>query len=384
METKYISFGHFFKFPILSYTNKYTHTHNYKKNNEYKHYSNDNWHVMNKPTNEAWIDPWIKYLKSKGLKIFLNSELIKINTYNGNIISVDINQNDNKMVLKADEYILAINPFNAEHLFNISNMDALYNQHKLLNNNTISNQISFRIGLNKTINFSKKNIAFVMADSEFNITWYPQEHSWDTNISNNKVKSLWSGTIIQSYNIGNLYNKKAIHLTKKQLLNEIIYQIIRSQSFQKLIFDNNNFNISKKNIIYSEIWFEWEYTNDNLIQKNKKWVNNTYNEQYRPTQLTKYKNLYLSGAHTKTSINIWSMEGAIESGKLAANCVLKKYNKQSCYLFEHTSPHYIKPFQNIDDLLYMLKLPNLIDTLIYIGIVILFAILYNIFLKRSN
>ena len=45
------------------------------------------------------------------------------------------------------------------------------------------------------------------------------------------------------------------------------------------------------------------------------------------------KNLFLSGAHTKTTINIWSMEGAIESGKITANHILHKYNK-------HKSPPY--------------------------------------------
>ena len=43
-------------------------------------------------------------------------------------------------------------------------------------------------------------------------------------------------------------------------------------------------------------------------------------------QKTEYENLFLSGAHTKTSINIWSMEGAIESGKITANYILDIYN----------------------------------------------------------
>jgi uncharacterized protein with NAD-binding domain and iron-sulfur cluster len=34
---------------------------------------------------------------------------------------------------------------------------------------------------------------------------------------------------------------------------------------------------------------------------------------------TEYDNLFLSGARTKTTTLIWSMEGAIESGKITAN-----------------------------------------------------------------
>ena len=39
---------------------------------------NKDWSVMNAPTNEAWIDIWVNYLKSKGVKIFNNSTLKNI------------------------------------------------------------------------------------------------------------------------------------------------------------------------------------------------------------------------------------------------------------------------------------------------------------------
>ena len=57
-------------------------------------------------------------------------------------------------------------------------MKDIYNQHKILNSKSKSEQISFRLGLNKNIKFPSNNIAFVMSDSEFNITWYPQEQHW--------------------------------------------------------------------------------------------------------------------------------------------------------------------------------------------------------------
>ena len=38
------------------------------------------WQVMSKPTSEAWIDPWVEYLKNKGVKFYFNSELKKLIT----------------------------------------------------------------------------------------------------------------------------------------------------------------------------------------------------------------------------------------------------------------------------------------------------------------
>ena len=253
-----------------------------------------------------------------------------------------------------------------------------------MNANTESKQISFRLGLDKNIAFPKDNIAFVMSDSEFNITWYPQEKHWAKNIkldSNGIIKSLWSGTIIQSYGIGKLFNKKATNLSKSQLITEIKYQILRSKSFQQLIYDNNGFYLSAKDIIYDEIWYEWKHDGAELNSVEQKWANNIYNEKYRPVQQTKYNNLFLSGAHTKTSIKIWSMEGATESGLLTTNHILNKYNLEPAYYYEHKHSVLIKPFQKIDDGLYTLGLPNIIDVIL---LVILCMIIYRFVLRKNK
>ena len=148
---------------------------------------------MNGPTNDVWINPWIKHLKENGVDILTNTELVKINYNKNNITSVEIKQNGKISQLKAKEYILSINPFNTVDILRNSKMSSLYNNFKSLTDNTKSKQIAFSIGINKEIKYPIDNIAFVMNDSEFNITWYPQEKHWKQKPS---IKSLWSGTII--------------------------------------------------------------------------------------------------------------------------------------------------------------------------------------------
>ena len=46
-----------------------------------------------------------------------------------------------------------------------------------------------------------------------------------------RIKSLWSGTIIDFEKKGKLFNKNAEHLDNDKLKKEIIYQILRSKSF---------------------------------------------------------------------------------------------------------------------------------------------------------
>jgi uncharacterized protein with NAD-binding domain and iron-sulfur cluster len=353
MNKNELSMGHLLRFPIISNIHKKKHTHNHSS--KYVHKSTDGWHVTNGPTSDVWIEPWVNYLKLKGVDILTNAELVKLNYKNNKISFVEIKQNGIINELNATEYVLSINPYNSVDILRNSKMP-LYNKFKSLTENTKSKQISFRIGINKEINYPIDNIAFVMNDSEFNITWYPQEKHWKTKP---QIKSLWSGTIIDFEKKGRLYNKNAENLDNEKLKEEILYQILRSNSFKKIIYDNNGFYIHQKDIEYIEIWYEWTF-NGTQEQTNKKWVNTVYNERFRPFQNTEYDNLFLSGAHTKTTTNIWSMEGAIESGKITANLILDKYNKPNVAHYKHDDPVFFKLIQNIDNLLYQLYLPNII------------------------
>lgn len=363
MNKNEVSMGHLLRPPVISRVHKGKHTHTHTTGNKiYHHRSTDSWHVMNGPTSEVWIKPWIKYLKSNGVEFMNNTELVRLNYKNNNIVSAEIKRTDGLYSIKAKEYIIAINPYNAVNVFKNSirtaksDIENLYNEFNLLTRNTKSKQISFRIGMEQSIKYPVNNIAFVMNDSEFNITWYPQEKHWK---AKPQMKSLWSGTIIDFERKGRLFNKSAEVLNKEQLKEEVIYQIMRSQSFQKLIYDNNGFYLDSKDIDYFEIWYEWNYINGKEEQVNRKWVNNIYNEQYRPSQKTRYKNLFLSGAHTKTTMNIWSMEGAIESGKITSNHILHKYHKPKTKLYKHIDPFIIRIFQYLDNILYFLHFPNI-------------------------
>jgi hypothetical protein len=164
-----------------------------------------------------------------------------------------LTNNINKIV-KGDEYIISINPNYVEEICINSDLTDLALIHNKLN--TINNQISFRLGFNKKIDFPKKRLGFVLMDSPYNITFYPQEDNWDTNIKlgmNSKIKSLWSGTIILPYIKGSLTNKSAISLNKDELLKEIIYQFFESKDLKSIIKQD----ITEKDIIHKEIFEDW-------------------------------------------------------------------------------------------------------------------------------
>ena len=329
--------------------------------NYIKHLFDKNpWYVTDRPTNEALIDPLVELVKSYDVEINYESTLKKINVdENNKIQSVIINDS----IICADEFVLAINPNMINDVFINSNQnnqfDQLIEQHNKLK--ITNNQISFRLGFNKKIKFDKLNHGYVLMDSVNNITFYRQ----DNFIENDKIKSLWSGTCVQVYN--NI-------MTKEQFIDNIINQFLECTDLQKQILKNNGFCLTKNNIIYNELFDEWTEENNKLVSTYPKFVNTFFNESYKPDQITKFDNLYLTGAHTKTSFKIWSMESACESGKIVANILLKKYDKKLCNIYTH------KPIciSKIDDILYKNGYPSIVDLIIIL--VLITIILY--YLKK--
>lgn len=324
--------------------------------------NNQSWYVMAKPTSEAWFNEWIKYLEMLGVKFYLNTELKKLMHRNGKVIYSELldKNNNKKITIDGGEHCICINPYNAIDIFKQSEMNTLYELHKSLE--TINNQIGFIIAFKEKIHFPQRNYGFVIIDSPYNITFYPQDHHWCNSVNlGQDVKSLWSGTCIMPYKDGGL--TKNIDEFKTSILD----QFFNSQHLIKMIKENNiGMDFSKSMVLLIDIYDEWEYKDGMIESSNKKWVNNIMNEEFRPVAKTEYENMYIGGAHCKTSINIWSMESAVESGKLVSNEILNKYSKEQCYIHNHDSNAIIKLLAHMDDILYNMNLPNILDIIIVV------------------
>jgi uncharacterized protein with NAD-binding domain and iron-sulfur cluster len=273
---------------------------------------NNSWQVMNQPTSEAWIDPWVKYLKTKGVRFHFNSHV------------------DDVMSIPSDEYVLAVSPPIKQP----------------------NDQISFRLGFNKKISFEKKNEAFVLLESPYNITFYAQDEHWSDDVDFGPLESLWSGTIIQG--------REAVKLKPKELLAEVKRQLLNSEYIRDLIKEDD--------IVYEEIFEDWYWDPKikRLVSRNPKWVNQV--GEVRPDNETSIPNVWIAGAHTKTSIDVWSMESAVESGKRASNLILKKYKLKPCVLMSHD----VK-IGKIDDPFYDAGLPHILDC--FLIVLILYILL---------
>jgi hypothetical protein len=83
-----------------------------------------------------------------------------------------------------------------------------------------------------------------------------------------------------------------------------------------------------------------------------------------PTAQTSLANLFLAGAHCRTGADLWSMEGAAESGRRAAFLMAQSGREPIPQIF----PWWARLFQAIDNILFAMGFPSVVDVALVSGL----------------
>lgn len=377
------NFFRMIQYPDLS--EPYVHTAD-TDGNEWIQESGSQWLVLKRPTSESWFDPWTKFLKKNyGVKIYLNCKLNKFNIVNGKIISAEVITTDKKLTVFHDYYILATTPFSAKDIIDRSGPIAQSDPQLKLFRGLISDgphiQVSFRIGFADKIVTPQKYMAFILPDSEFNITFYFQNWVWHPDVYLGPGnKTLISGTACISYVPGKIFNKPITDLTEHEFKEEILFQMFRCKNLNGIISKYNyGRKLSDFPVNIFEIWKGWHFTEPNSNEKLKfeemKWVNSTNTNQFMPEITTSFPNLFLAGAHIKSSVDLYSMETACATGRDAAFKIIGQ-NQRALVV---NKPIWMSSVGKLDNVLYKFNLPSIIDvTLIVLFMIIIFFIIKKI------
>jgi uncharacterized protein with NAD-binding domain and iron-sulfur cluster len=321
------------------------------------HRAGDGWLLLKGPSSEYWFTPWVNYLTQKGVKFHWKRPLAELE-FDGTLITCAVAGEEK---IAADAFIVAINPFHMAEI--LSKTPQLEVQEVLrlfrpLTQDGPHTQVSFRLAFSDTIKFPRKRAAVVVSDSEFNLTLFAQEQVWESEVAlGENVKSLWTGTSCISSVPGRIYHKPVENCTKEEFIEEVRAQIYGCGALNALIQEaNNGKSLCDFALLEIEVWHEWEFCNEGIKHFQPKWVTSTTTQPYMPSQTTPIPNLFLAGSHTVNQAEVWSIEGAVETGRRAAKAIDKRVGILGQY-----KPGWILFLSKIDDLLYALKSPQTID-----------------------
>ena len=350
--------GEFFKKQL---TTRIKHKHPADAQGEgWVHKASSGWLLFKGPSSEFWFKPWVEHLTKQGVVFTWNTPLVKLE-FNEKVITGAVTH---KEVVTADFYIVAINPYILNTILNKTpslEQEKELKKIRFLTKDKPHTQISFRIAFKNKIKFPRDRTGVVLSDSPFNITIFAQEQAWSSEIYLGKnIQSLWTGTSCISTIPGDLFNKSVEECTKEEFIQEIKNQVLNCKSLDKILKESNQGKgIKEFEILTIEVWDEWEFTGEGVKYAQPKWVNNTSNQEFVPQQKTSLPNLILSGAHTQTEADVWSIEGAVESGRRAGRVIDTRVS-----LVNQSLQKWTIILGKIDDVLFYFKMPQILDFII--------------------
>ena len=324
--------------------------------------------VFNAPTNDAWLNPWLAYLKSKGVVYHQGVTVAAIQTTQGKIsgISFETDGKPGHAGTTADYYLLAVPVERAANLINEDMLKidpSLQNVIKLAPNVEWMNGIQFY--LNTEVNLNRGHTMYT--GSNWALTSISQIQFWPKydlkRRGNGKVVSILSVDISNWTAKGNFNGKAARDCSKDEISKEVWAQLkqelnvggtvtLRDNMVEDYYLDEDI--ETRTSVMSTTMTTRLSATRQKTLAKvfdlEPLLVNQVDTWAMRPNAHTQIKNLFLASDYVKTNTDLATMEGANEAARRAVNSIVLANGSDAsyCEIWDMHVPFLLKPLQLID------------------------------------
>lgn len=351
--------------------------------------------VLNGPTNERWLNPWMDHLRSKGVKYYLGHETENfVMTKKGAVDHVNVLDADgNAFTVTADYYVLATPVEVAAEI--TADSEGLYEADDTLRYlPQLAQSVSWMNGiqfyLNQDVVVSEGHVIY--SDSEWAVTSISQKQFWGkydlSQCYNGKVKGILSVDVSDWLNT-DFNGKKAKDCTRQEIKDYVWEQMKKS------------LNVNGQTVL-EDTMIEFYYIDSDIhdmttaVQAKKAGtpaatdryfnmepllVNSVHSWTLRPEARTNIPNLFLASDYVRTNTDLATMEGANEAARRAVNCIIDAsgQNAPYCKIWHYQEPWVFAPMKWYDASRYRRGLPHAARQPWYIkALTVPFAIGYGI------
>jgi uncharacterized protein with NAD-binding domain and iron-sulfur cluster len=313
--------------------------------------------VLNGPTTEVWIDPWLTYLKGKGINWVPNTNVEALQVTNGEISGVTVSTNGQQRTVTADMYVLAVPVERARELLNAP-LRAIDPGFKELDTFFADWMTGAQFFLKNPLPINKGHISYV--DSPWALTSVSQGQFWKKGVSNygnGTAKDVLSVDVSNWDDPGILYGKPARQCTKEQILNEVWAQM-------KVSLDEDFIFLQDSDVVGRMLDPGIEFgPGGTPVDNAEPLLVPTVNLfSVRPDATTKVPNLFLASDYVKTTTDLPTMEGANEAARRAVNGILDLTGSTAAraqlFTFEEPAAFWFNRWE--DQIRYSLGLPHVL------------------------
>jgi len=316
--------------------------------------------VLNAPTNDAWLNPWLQHLtRTLGVSYNFESTAKQIVIKDRKIDHVIITTKDQgEIKVSGDFYIFAIP---VERMAPLINKEMLGVDQTLKNIQKLAPSVSWMNGLQiyltEDVKISRGHV--ICSESTWALTCISQPQFWPsidlTKYGTGRVKGVISIDISDWFTKGS-NGKTAANSTKKEIFEETWHQLKAS------------LNTKEHTILIDDMVVDW-YLDSDIVETAKPYpsdvkpgnpeysfnrepllVNRVNTWALRPQAYTYIDNLFLASDYVKTNTDLATMEGANEAARRAVNAILQKsgVNAPECKIWDLYEPWFLAPFRWAD------------------------------------
>ncbi|MCZ4500645.1 MAG: FAD-dependent oxidoreductase [Marmoricola sp.] len=316
--------------------------------------------VLNLPTNEAWIDPWMALLRTLGVRFVTGYGLASYEMTGGKVSAVRVSDAAGNSYRHESDWFISAMPVDKATAFLGGPMRAADPSLANLDRLQTDWMVGIQFFLRKKLTLTKGHITFI--DAPWALTALTQGQFWS---SRNFPADYGDGSAVDCLSVdisnwdakGILYGKTAKECSPAEVAAEVLAQIRFHHTVGDL-FDPADVHswFLDPGVVYSAS--TRRNTNDTPLL-----VNTAGSWNDRPGVTTRIPNFFLAGDFVQTNIDLATMEGANESGRRAANAILDLTGSSAARakIFTLWQNPALVPLQKTDALLYKAGLPNALD-----------------------
>lgn len=318
--------------------------------------------LLNAPTDDAWLDPWLTYLKEKGVNFELNAPVKEIKTDGTIITGAIVEMNGQPVEVKGDYYVCALP---VEAFSKIITPELLKADPSLQNIIDLSPNVAWMNGIQF---YLKKNIDIVPGhciyiDTPWALTSISQRQFWPNvnfgDMGDGTVNGILSIDVSDWTTPGTLFKKdkpgpdgkpvykNASECTKEEIKEEVWYQLKKSLNYETEVLTDDNLHSW---FLDSDIIFPDKNRPTTTANLEPLLVNKENTWRLRPEATTAIPNLFLASDYVRTYTDLATMEGANEAARRAVNGILQRSGSKAapCQIWNLHEPELLAPWRMND------------------------------------
>jgi uncharacterized protein with NAD-binding domain and iron-sulfur cluster len=313
--------------------------------------------LLNGPTNDVWLTPWLSYLQERGVTYHFNCDVRTIDCQRGRITGATVATGHRLQRVTGDYFVAALP---AERLAELLSPDLLRADPSLANLYALTEYLEWMTGiqyyLTEDIPVARGHV--ICVDSPWALTLVSQPQFWpDFDLSDygdGKVKGLLS-VDISDWDVKGGNGKEARHCSREEIAQETWDQLKLSL--------NTGGEILRDGQLHS--WFldpgidvidadanpatvRLDTNAEPLL------VNYVDTWRIRPEAVTRIPNFFLASDYVRTFTDLATMEAANEAARRAVNGILQISGSDAppCQIWNLHEPEVFLPFRAYDRVRY--------------------------------